>query len=198
MTDYRIRAGAFIALVLVIAAMFAAPVSATKPEKVYVCHAAGQANEPANWVTLHVPANEGGYPQGHFTEGGTPEAGHEQDYLGECIEPTAEPTPTPTPTPTATPEPTATPTPTPEPTATPTAEPTPTPTATPSVLPTVEPTPEPTAEPTPQPRLTPPPSDTEPEPVGFSEPWMTGYFILGLMAAIGLIGGNELVKRRQR
>jgi len=100
---------------------------ATAPDKVLVCHAAGQEGT-LTYVTIEVPANEGGFPQGHFTEGGTTAAGHEDDYLGACIE---EPTPTatateeePTPTATATevePTPTATAT---EPQATPTDQPT--------------------------------------------------------------------------
>ncbi len=99
--------------------------AASAADKVLVCHAAGQAGT-THFVTLEVPANEGGFPQGHFTEDGTTEAGHELDYLGACIEeptPTdAQPTPTePQPTPT---EPQPTPT---EPQATPT-EPGPTPT----------------------------------------------------------------------
>lgn len=98
---------------LALVAILAAPAAANKPDKVLVCHAAGQAGT-TKYVTLEVPANEGGYPQGHFTEGGTTAAGHEDDYLGACEE---EPTPT---------EPQATPT---EPQATPT-EVVPTPTLT--------------------------------------------------------------------
>jgi hypothetical protein len=122
------------------------PTLATKSDKVYVCHAAGQADQPANWVTLYVPATESGYPQGHFTEQGTQEAGHEQDYLGPCegdtpsaspsSSPTSEPSSVPPPPPTASPSDSpgpsesVTPEPTPRPTGTPTSRPVPTPPAT--------------------------------------------------------------------
>lgn len=58
--------------------------TAAAPTKVYVCHAAGQTGT-TKFVTNHVPATESGFPQGHFTEDGTPEAGHEDDYLGQCV-----------------------------------------------------------------------------------------------------------------
>ena len=61
--------------------------SATKPEMVTLCHAAGQAGT-TKFETLTIPynaaygnANGNG---GHFTESGTPQAGHEDDYLGAC------------------------------------------------------------------------------------------------------------------
>lgn len=52
-----------------------------KPEKVTICHAAGQAGT-TKFVTLELP------PAGvaaHFTNNGTPKAGHELDYFGPCI-----------------------------------------------------------------------------------------------------------------
>lgn len=61
--------------------------AAATVEKVVVCHAAGRVGT-TQYVTLEVPPNEGGFPQGHFTEGGTTEAGHEDDYLGVCVEDT--------------------------------------------------------------------------------------------------------------
>ena len=95
---------------------------AARVEKVLVCHAAGLEGT-TRYVTLEVPPNDGGYPQGHFTENGTPLAGHEDDYLGVCV--VADPTATPV-TPTATDVPPADePTPTEVP---PTEENTPTPT----------------------------------------------------------------------
>lgn len=130
----------------------AVPTLATQSEKVYVCHAAGRADEPANWVTLHVPATSTGYPQGHFTENGTQEAGHEQDYLGQCKEPqpsatppiSPEPSLSPTPSPSTTPAPSATPEvtspPSPEPSTSPSPEPTRTPTPSVSPSPTSTPT----------------------------------------------------------
>ena len=110
---------ALIALALPVAAQ------ATK-DKVYVCHAAGHEGT-TKFVTLYVPANESGFPNGHFTEGGTTAAGHEDDYLGKCIENTT-PSPTPEITPSPTPEVTPVPTPeiTPEPTTEVTSDPTPT------------------------------------------------------------------------
>ncbi|TAL11332.1 MAG: hypothetical protein EPO00_03495 [Chloroflexota bacterium] len=70
-------------LALAMLAPAAAPTLAAA-DKVLVCHAAGQVGT-LQFVTLSVPANSGGFPQGHFTEGGTTEAGHEFDYLGACV-----------------------------------------------------------------------------------------------------------------
>jgi hypothetical protein len=83
-----------IALALtVLAAMgVTAPALADPPEKVTICHAAGLASGPANWITLTLPWNAVYGQAGHFNENGTPQAGHEQDYLGACL--TEEPTPT--------------------------------------------------------------------------------------------------------
>lgn len=148
------------AAAVLLVGVLAAPTLATKPDKVYVCHAAGREGT-THFVTLYVPANSGGFPQGHFTESGTTAAGHEDDYLGKCKEDQPSPTPTSTPEPTSEPSPTTTPTPTPvpspTPTSTPTATPEPTPTATPT--PSASPTPTPTPV-TPHPRTTPPPTDT--------------------------------------
>jgi LPXTG-motif cell wall-anchored protein len=66
-----------------------------KPEFVTFCHAAGRADEPANWITLTLPYNAVYGTNGasaHFNEQGTTLAGHEQDYLGECEEDTTETT----------------------------------------------------------------------------------------------------------
>jgi TolB protein len=47
-----------------------------------ICHAAGLADEPANWVILRDPPWQAVFGQaGHFNENGTPQAGHEQDFL---------------------------------------------------------------------------------------------------------------------
>ena len=56
---------------------------AAAAEKVTICHAAGLA-DTTQFVTLTIaePAVFG--PAGHFEENGTPRAGHEQDYFGEC------------------------------------------------------------------------------------------------------------------
>lgn len=71
----------------------AASVSADQPEMVTICHAAGLADEPANYVTLTLPWVAVYGQAGHFNENGTTQAGHEQDYLGTCIEesPSASP-----------------------------------------------------------------------------------------------------------
>ncbi len=104
-------------------------------DKITICHAAGQ-DDTLRFVTLTLNEHAVYGQAGHFYENGTPQAGHENDYFGEC-EVVATPTPTPTPiceecvtpTPTSTPEPTPTPSPTPEPTPTPVTTPTPTPVA---------------------------------------------------------------------
>jgi hypothetical protein len=69
-------------------------------EKVTLCHAAGLAGT-TQYVTITVgyPAAYG--PAGHFEENGTPQAGHEQDYLGACEGDETTTTPTTT-TPTTT------------------------------------------------------------------------------------------------
>ncbi len=52
-------------------------------EQVTLCHAAGQAGSP-NFVTMTIGGNVVYGPAGHLNENGTPQAGHEQDYLGAC------------------------------------------------------------------------------------------------------------------
>ena len=56
----------------------------SQQEMVTLCHAAGQ-DDTTQFVTLTIayPAAYG--EAGHFYENGTPRAGHEQDYLGECV-----------------------------------------------------------------------------------------------------------------
>jgi hypothetical protein len=60
---------------------------ATPPVFVTFCHVAGLAEDPANTVTLTLPYQAVFGQAGHFNEDGTPNAGHEQDYLGECQTP---------------------------------------------------------------------------------------------------------------
>ncbi len=60
---------------------------AEQPEFVTFCHVAGRGDDPANTVTLTLPSNAVFGQGGHFDEGGTPNAGHEQDYLGPCQPP---------------------------------------------------------------------------------------------------------------
>lgn len=53
-------------------------------KKVTICHAAGRAGT-TKYVTLTISRNAVYKdPGGHFYENGTPQAGHEQDYLGPC------------------------------------------------------------------------------------------------------------------
>lgn len=59
-----------------------------KSTPITICHVAGLASDPANYVTLHITlASAIGLPNGHLNENGTPLAGHEQDTLGECNPP---------------------------------------------------------------------------------------------------------------
>src|SRR6476620_2972980 len=58
-----------------------------KPDFVTFCHVAGRADDPANTVTLTLPYNAVFGQAGHFNEDGTPQAGHEHDYLGPCQAP---------------------------------------------------------------------------------------------------------------
>lgn len=110
-------------------------------QMVTLCHAAGQTGT-LQFTTLTIAYNAAFGVAGHFNEDGTPNAGHENDYLGACIViPTATstaPVPTNTPTATAT---STTQAPTNTPTSTLTTEPTNTPTATltaTTAVPTVE------------------------------------------------------------
>jgi len=90
--------------------------SAAPSDKVTICHAAGLAGT-THYVELTISYNAAFGQAGHFYENGTPRAGHEQDYLGQCAAastPTPSAAPTPSPTPEATPVvPTETATPTP-------------------------------------------------------------------------------------
>jgi len=57
--------------------------AAATPETVTLCHAAGQSGT-TKFVTLTIPYNAAFGQAGHFGEDGTPNAGHEDDYLGPC------------------------------------------------------------------------------------------------------------------
>ena len=76
-------------LVVIASLLFAAPALATGDEepKVTICHVAGLASDPANYITLTIGYSAVYGPAGHFYENGTPQAGHEQDTLGECNPP---------------------------------------------------------------------------------------------------------------
>src|SRR3990167_6154326 len=117
---------------------------------VTICHFTSSETNPWVEITAAYPAIYG--PAGHFSEPGSPNAGHENDFEGPCeVTVTEEPTnvpPTATPTPTNPPQPTPTPTDEGQPTPTPTDEdcggecdPTEVPTPTPTDPPTLEPTP---------------------------------------------------------
>ena len=56
-----------------------------KPDKVTICHAAGLEGT-THYETLTIGYEAVYGPAGHFYENGTPQAGHEQDYLGACNE----------------------------------------------------------------------------------------------------------------
>lgn len=74
-----------LAMGLVATAVPAAAEHDDHPEKVTICHAAGlEGTTHYETLTIGYPAAYG--PAGHFYENGTPRAGHEQDYLGECVE----------------------------------------------------------------------------------------------------------------
>lgn len=122
--------GAFI-----IAILLAPTAVSAGQDKVTICHASGLAGTTKfETLTIAYPAVYG--EAGHFYENGTPRAGHEQDYLGPCIEPT--PTPTASPQPSATPDPSETPQPSVEPSPSPSSSipvSTSTPSSRPSVLP---------------------------------------------------------------
>jgi hypothetical protein len=59
------------------------PVGA-RSEKEYICHVAGRADDPANFLTSHLPPQAIYGNGGHFNENGTTQAGHEQDTFGAC------------------------------------------------------------------------------------------------------------------
>ncbi len=59
----------------------------TPPQKITICHVAGLASDPANYITLELPPQAVYGNGGHFNENGTPQAGHEQDSFGACNPP---------------------------------------------------------------------------------------------------------------
>ncbi len=73
----------FVFLFVVGMALTAMSVSADPPQMVTICHAAGLAGT-TQYVTLTIPYQAAFGQAGHFGENGTPNAGHEQDYLGAC------------------------------------------------------------------------------------------------------------------
>lgn len=99
------RAAAVFALVLLAVAGLA--VAGVRPalgggeDKITICHASGQAGT-TKFETLTISRNAVFGPGGHFNENGTPQAGHEQDYMGPCVEDTTTGTTTTTETTTST------------------------------------------------------------------------------------------------
>jgi hypothetical protein len=107
-------AGALAALLIVCAGVWAGAATGGDNHKVVICHAAGQAGT-TKYVTIEVDEHA---LKGHFDENGTPQAGHEQDYMGACHTDTTPTDTTPTDTTPTTPTETTPTTPT---TTTPTA-----------------------------------------------------------------------------
>jgi len=96
-----------------------APKVEAQADKITICHGAGQ-DDTTQFVTLTLATNAVYQNQGnggHFYENGTPKAGHEQDYLGECrtasVSPSASPSVSPSVSPSSSPSsnPSSTPTP---------------------------------------------------------------------------------------
>ena len=103
----------FLVLTVVLFATALLPTGAfATVDKITICHATGQSGTD-HFVTLELPYQAVYGNGGHFNENGTPQAGHEDDYLGACVgDPTEEPTETVEPTDPPTEEPTETVTPT--------------------------------------------------------------------------------------
>jgi hypothetical protein len=176
-------ATAFVAL-----ALYAGGANAAN-DKVDVCHAAGR-DGTTKYVTINVPATDTGFPKGHFTENGTQEAGHEDDYLGACV--TDDPLPSPTPTPTSAPSETPDPSPTPSPSSTPLPSPsteTPTPLPTPSA-PTSTPVP-------PVATMTMPPTDTASDATPSTVTKTATFILFGAVAFIIVMAVTTFRPRRR-
>ncbi len=79
--------GAVVGVALLLAAGFATaglrPAIGGNEDNITICHAAGQEGT-THFVTLTISPNAVFGPGGHFNEDGTPQAGHEQDYMGPC------------------------------------------------------------------------------------------------------------------
>ena len=73
------------ALVLLAGTLAVTANAGDHPENVTLCHASGLEGT-TKYETLTVGYEAAYGPAGHFDENGTPNAGHEQDYLGACHE----------------------------------------------------------------------------------------------------------------
>jgi hypothetical protein len=95
-----------IAMALVLQAVIGPDKVSAGKDEVCICHAAGQEGT-THFVTVCANRTAIFGQAGHFNEDGTPRAGHEQDYLGPC----SEPSPPPSPAPSSSPEPEPSPSP---------------------------------------------------------------------------------------
>jgi LPXTG-motif cell wall-anchored protein len=84
----RILIGGLAAAGLLLGVVVPGTASADKgnSDKVTICHATSSEDNP--FVTLTIARVAAYGPAGHFNENGTTQAGHEDDYLGECVQPT--------------------------------------------------------------------------------------------------------------
>lgn len=79
------RLGGTMAIATLVVAV-AIPLTAVgKADKITICHGAGQAGTD-QFVTLELAPQAVYGNGGHFTENGTPRAGHETDHLGPCLD----------------------------------------------------------------------------------------------------------------
>lgn len=158
----------FVAVAILFLVSFASIVRGAQPEFVTICHVAGLADEPANYVTLTLPSQAVYGQAGHFNENGTTQAGHEEDYLGACIE-----------DPSDTPDPSVSPTPAPSFVICPGVEvqiPEQTGCPSPSIAPSADPDPSVDPTPTPAPRLIPPETATNTPSVDVPDTAMEGPY----------------------
>ena len=72
-----------VGLALVATAVLLSSSLSAAPDKVTICHAAGQAGT-THFVEITASRNAIFGEAGHFYEDGTPRAGHEDDFLGPC------------------------------------------------------------------------------------------------------------------
>lgn len=178
----KILVAGIVALIALLATGTAtSAIAGEHPSKVTICHASGLAGT-TKYETLTIGYEAVYGPAGHFYENGTPQAGHEQDYLGPCLTPSESPSqsiePTPTPEGSSSPSPSST--------------------VVPSVSPTVTPTPpSPSASETPSlpdvdtgggPDITPPPTDVDGAAATVHENPIIGWVILFVALSALAIG----------
>jgi hypothetical protein len=79
---------AFGGTIVIVTLMIAVAIPLTamaKPDKITICHAAGQDGTD-HFVTLDLSSQSVYGNGGHFEENGTPRAGHQGDHLGPCAD----------------------------------------------------------------------------------------------------------------